>query len=137
MSVLAKIGEMALLLTFIIFCINGLMVLFAPAFIPEPTIPLNEMLGDYNSMFVDANTNESYVLQATSLGTRPIDIEYVQDTIATLGVGFPLKLIAIFSEYNLGGIGLFIGGILITIQLIGILYFVLAVIGTPLGGSVP
>jgi len=137
MSVLKKFGEIALLLTFMIFCMNGLMVFFAPTYIPEPNIPLNEMIADYNNMFVDSDTNESYVLQATSLSTRPIDLAYAQNTISTLAIGFPLKIIALFSEYELGGIGIFLGGILLIIQIIGILYFILAAIGTPLGGSVP
>jgi len=137
MSVLAKFGQIAILFTFMIFCMNGLMVLFAPTYIPEPNIPLNEMIADYNNMFVDSDTNESYVLQATSLSTRPIDLAYAQNTISTLAIGFPLKIIALFSEYELGGIGIFLGGILLIIQIIGILYFILAAIGTPLGGSVP
>jgi len=137
MSVLKKFGEIALLFTFMIFCINGLMVLFAPAFIPDSSIPVGDMVGDYNSMFVDADTNESYVLQAAALSTRPIDLEYAQNTIATLAVGFPLKIIALLSDYGLGGIGVFFGTILLIIQIIGIVYFVLAAIGTPLGGSVP
>jgi len=137
MSVLKKFFEMALLLTFITFCINGTLFFFGEAFVPEPTIPIATLTGDINSIFVDGDTNGSYILQASTLGTAPTNFSYVGNAVATLTAGFPLKIIAILSEYGLGHIGLFIAGIFGIIQIIGLIYLALAAIGTPLGGSVP
>jgi len=138
MSVLKKFGEMAILLTFIIFCINGMLLFFGGVFIPEPEIPLVTLTSDLNTTFNPSyDSNGTYVLQAATLGTRPVDIGYVTNAVLTLSIGFPLKLIAILTPYELGYIGIFIGLILGIIQVIGIIYLGLALIGTPLGGSIP
>ena len=138
MSVLKKFGEMAILLTFIIFCMNGMLYFFGEAFIPEPAIPIDTLKTDFNNSFDPSyDENGSYVLQATTLGTRPVDIGYVTNAVLTLSVGFPLKLIAILTPYGLWDIGIFIGLIFGIIQLVGIVYLGLALIGTPLGGSIP
>ena len=138
MSVLKKFGEMAILLTVIIFCINGMLFYFGETFISAPEIPLVTIASDLNTTFdTSYDTNGSYVLQAATLGTRPIDIGYVTNAVLTLSIGFPLKLIAILTPYGLENIGVFIGLIFGIIQLIGIIYLGLALIGTPLGGSIP
>jgi len=138
MSVLKKFGEMAILLTFIIFCINGMLFFFGDAFITEPEIPLGTLTSDINTTFDPSyDDNGTYILQAATLGTRPVDIGYVTNAVLTLSVGFPLKLIAILVPYGLENIGIFIGLILGIIQVIGIIYLGLALIGTPLGGSIP
>ena len=138
MSVLKKFGEMALLLTFIIFCINGMLYFFGEAFIPEAEIPIGTLTSDLNTTFdTSYDTNGSYVLQAATLGTRPVDLGYATNAVLTLSLGFPLKLIAILTPYGLWDIGIFIGLIFGIIQLVGIVYLGLALIGTPLGGSIP
>ena len=137
MSVLKKFFEMAVLLTFILFCINGMLFLFGDTFVPGAEIPLATLTGDTNT-FSDTDTNSSYILQASSIGTRPIDFEYLGNAIATLAFGFEIKLTAILGGYEgLGGIALFISSILVVIRVVGIIYLILAAIGTPLGGSVP
>ena len=138
MSVLKKFGEMAILLTFIIFCMNGMLYFFGEAFIPEPAIPIDTLKTDFNNSFDPSyDENGSYVLQATTITTRPVDIGYVTNAVVTLSIGFPATLGAILTPYGLGHIGDFIGLILEVIQVIGIIYLGLALIGTPLGGSIP
>ena len=136
MSVLAKFFEMALLLTFVLFSINGLIFLFGDTFIPDSDIPIATLTGDQN-VFVRSDGNTSFLLQASTIGTRPIDFEYIGNAVITLAIGFEIKLTAIFTEYGLGNIALFISSILVVIRVIGIIYLILAAIGTPLGGSVP
>ena len=136
MSVLARFFELALVFTFMLFCVNGILLYFGDVMVPNPSGPVEDLTGDQN-VFVDSNETGSYILQAATLGTAPTDVAYVGNAILTLAVGFELKLIAILSVYELTGIAYFISSILIVIRIIGIMYLVLALIGTPLGGSVP
>ena len=75
MSVLKKFFEIAILLTFMLFCINLTILYFGNTFIPESSVPLVENLaGDTNTMVVE-DENGSYVLQAASLGTAPTEFK--------------------------------------------------------------
>jgi len=138
MSVLKKFFEMAVLLTFVLFCINGMIFLFGDTYIPDAGVPLATLTGDQN-VFIDSDENSSYILQASILGTRPIDFAYIGNAVQLLAVGFEIKLVATLGSYEgLGNIPLFISSILIVIRILGIIYLILAAIGTPpgVGGTV-
>ena len=48
MSVLKKFFEMAVLLTFVLFCINGMIFLFGDTYIPDAGVPISKLTGDQN-----------------------------------------------------------------------------------------
>ena len=139
MSVLARFFELALVFTFMLFCINGILFYFGDTMAVDSSAPISDLTGDQN-VFIESDENNSYILQAATLGTAPTNVEYVADAILRLSIGFELKLVSILSVYELDaltGIAYFISSILVVIRVIGIMYLVLALIGTPLGGSVP
>jgi len=110
--------------------------LFGDTYIPDADIPLATLTGDHN-VFVEGDDNSSYILQSAIVGTRPIDFGYIGNAVAQLAIGFEIKLVAILAPYGLGSIALFISSILVIIRIVGVIYLILAAIGTPLGGSVP
>jgi len=137
MSVLKKFFEMAILLTFMLFCINGMMFYFGDTMVPDSAIPISELTGDQN-IFVESDTTSDYLEQSATAGSPPTDFGYIQNAIVQLAFGFEIKLAAILAPYEgLHAVGLFIGLILNIIKVSAIIYLIFAAIGTPLGGSVP
>ncbi len=128
---------MALLLTFIMFCINLTILYFGDTFVPDSSIPLVDNLNGDTNVMVEADINGSYVLQAATLGTQPTEFENIQTALYISVFGFQTKLEAMLLPYELDYIGRLIGYILDAMIVVALIYLAAAAIGTPLGGSVP
>lgn len=137
MSVLARVFEMALVLTFALFCINGMIFYFGESFIPNASMPLIENIEDQNT-FVSISGSEDHIDQAADSSTPLTEYGYIENALVTLAFGFEIKLAAILSPYpSLWGLSLFIRLVLNIIKAVALIYLGFAAIGTPLGGSVP
>jgi len=137
MSVLKKFFEMALLLTFILFCINLTILFFGDTFVPNSSIDLVDNVKNDSNIFVEADLNKSYLTQTAGLGTSPTEFENIQTALFTSVFGFQTKLEAMLLPYELDFIARLIGYILDAMVIVAIIYLGAAAIGTPLGGSVP
>lgn len=137
MGVLVHFFQISLVISMCMFVANGSIIVFGQALTGQDPIGVTDLnISSY------INTNASQISSESTISSTPTfnpnDITTIRNFVIIMLGGVESVLLSIFSSYGMSNIiGYLIIAPLVAIKLIGIGYLLLAIIGTPLGGSTP